>query len=394
VAFGQLCHALAGDPSHSLQAVGITGTYGKTSTERLLSGILSAAGQSHAALGADQVEQGGAMHVARWLAETRASGCHCAVLEASSRALASRQFSGLSLDAAVITNVRREHGSCHGSLRNYQVAKLRLLDQLKPAGFVVLNADDAVSRPLIKQLDWPTVTIGIQQPAELTATLLERHASEQTFLLDAGDESIVIRTHVIGDGHIYNCLSAAAVALRLGVEATHIVRGLEQVTALPNRLQRVECGQPFGVFIDASHTPHSLANALQTLRPVCSGNLHCLLGIDHNLPDTARAQLGRNLERYADSWLLTATRFDRRMSLRTAHEVLDGFDRPAQAHLMPDRAQAICWALAQAKAGDLVLLAGGAESMGPEEVPLCDEDVTRYWLQHVPQPKHCPWVPA
>jgi UDP-N-acetylmuramoyl-L-alanyl-D-glutamate--2,6-diaminopimelate ligase len=334
------------------------------------------------------------MHVARWLAEIRAGGCNCALVEASSRSLARRQLSGLTLDAAVITNVHREHGDWHGSLKNYQSAKLRLLDRLKPGGFVVLNADDAFSRPLIDKLTCPTVSIGIQQPAELTATLLERHASEQTFLLDAGDESIVIRTHVIGDGHIYNCLSAAAVALTMGLDATAIVRGLEQITALPNRLQRVECGQPFGVFIDASHTPHSLANALQTLRPVCRGNLHCLLGIDHCLPETARAQIGRNLERYADSWMLTATRFDRRMSLRTAHEVLDGFDRPAQAHLMPDRAKAICWALAQAKPGDLVLLAGGTESMGPEDVPLCDEDVTRYWLQHVAQPSECPWVPA
>ena len=82
------------------------------------------------------------------------------------------------------------------------------------------------------------------------------------------------------------------------------------------------------------------------------------------------------------------------MSLRTAHDVLDGFDRPAQAHLMPDRAKAICWILSQAQPGDVVLLAGGAESVGPDDVRLCDEDVTRYWLQHIDDPSQCPWVPV
>ena len=91
---------------------------------------------------------------------------------------------------------------------------------------------------------------------------------------------------------------------------------------------------------------------------------------------------------------MTSTRFDRKLSLRTAHEVLDGFDRPAQAHLMPNRARAICWALAQARAGDVILLAGGLESTGPGDVPLGDDDVARFWLHHVPAPSTCPWLPV
>ena len=221
--------------------------------------------------------------------------------------------------------------------RNYQRAKRRLLEQLKPGGFAVVNADDPVSQKLIDELDCPTMTIGIQEPADLTATVLERHPSEQTFMLDVGDESIVIRTHVIGDGHVYNCLTAAAVALAMGLDPAKIVRGIESVTALPNRLQRIECGQSFGVFVDACHTASSLNNALRTLRPVCQGDLHCVIGVDHRLSEVARAQIGRTLERLTDRCVLTGTRFDRKMSLRTAHDVLDGFDRPAQGHLMPDR---------------------------------------------------------
>jgi UDP-N-acetylmuramoyl-L-alanyl-D-glutamate--2,6-diaminopimelate ligase len=279
-------------------------------------------------------------------------------------------------------------------VRNYQAAKQRLLDQLKPGGFAVMNADDPLSRPLIDEMECATITIGIRQAADVTATLLERHASEQTFLLDVGDESIVIRTAMIGDGHVYNCLAASAVALTLGIDPAAIVRGIESLAEVPRRLQRIECGQAFGVFIDSSSTPQSLRNAIETLRPVCRGDMHCVMGIDHHLSDLARAQIGQALERSADKCVLTGTRLDRKLSLRTAHEVLDGFERPAQAHLMPDRAQAICWSLSQAQPGDVILLAGGIESQGPGDVPLNDEDVTRFWLQHAAQPSACPWLPA
>jgi hypothetical protein len=80
--------------------------------------------------------------------------------------------------------------------------------------------------------------------------------------------------------------------------------------------------------------------------------------------------------------------------MKMAHEVLDGFDRPAQAQLMPRRSRAICWTLSQAAPGDIVLLSGGRESLGPDDVLLTDEDVTRYWLQHVDQREACPWTPA
>ena len=88
-----------------------------------------------------------------------------------------------------------------------------------------MNADDPASRALLAKLDMPVLTFGLKNPAELSATLVERHRSEQTFLLDAGDESIAIRTRIIGDAHIYNCLAAAGVALTLGFDPSQIVRG-------------------------------------------------------------------------------------------------------------------------------------------------------------------------
>ncbi len=394
IAFGQLCHALANSPCRSLRTVGVTGTYGKSSVQNLLEGIFHAAGQSSTSLTSSVIEGLGPLQIAHSLAEARLAGQQVATLEASSLSLSRHLLSGTELDAAVFTNVRREHASQHGTLLNYQNAKKRLVNHLKPGGVAVLNTDDPVCRVLIEELDVPVMTYGLVHPAELTATVLERHACEQTFLLEAGDESHVVRTPIIGDGHVANCLAAAAVGLVAGLDLADIIRGLEMVEAAPGCLQRVECGQPFSLFVDHSATPHALANLLGTLRKVTTGNLICLLGVDHRQAEATRAQTGRVLERWCDTSVLTASRLDRKMALNAAHDVLDGFDRPAQAHVMPQRARAICWALEQAQAGDLVVLAGGTPADPTDDESLSDEDVSRYWLQHADRRTACPWLPA
>ena len=120
--------------------------------------------------------------------------------------------------------------------------------------------------------------MGIESPAEITAVPVEQCISEQTFLLTAGSETVPVRTQMIGTHHIYNCLAAAAVGLAYGIELTTVVRGLESVGHVPGRLERIECGQPFGVFVDFAHTPDALTGVLKTLRQVTSGRLICVFG--------------------------------------------------------------------------------------------------------------------
>ncbi len=158
----------------------------------------------------------------------------------------------------------------HGSLKNYRRAKRRLFEHLKPGGFAILNADDPETRFVLPELESPVITIGMHAQAQLQAQLLERCPSEQTFLLVAGQETVPVRTHSVGDAYIYSCLSAAAVGLVMGLDLTMIVRGLEQLEQIPGRLERIECGQEFSVFVDQAHTPTTLAAALQAsskLRP-------------------------------------------------------------------------------------------------------------------------------
>jgi len=255
---------------------------------------------------------------------------------------------------------------------------------LKPEGFVVLNADDPTCEKLLDEIGHPVLTVGMRNPAELTATVIERYQSEQTFLLHAGNESVAVRTRMIGEHHIYNCLAAAAVGLVMGIELSTVVRGIESVEGIPGRMERIDCGQPFGVFVDEARTPGSLSACLKALRRVTPGRVICVYGPDGRRPSELRPQLGTVVERGADVGIITANNPRHHEPLQIAHDVLDGYDRPGSAHVMPGRQRAIEWALGNAGRGDAVLIAGkGAETfqmVGGKKQTFDDREVARAWL--------------
>ena len=212
------------------------------------------------------------------LARMVTNECSHAAMEVSSHALAQSRIAGVRLDVACVTNVSRDHLNYHGTLGDYRLAKSKIFDYLAPEGFAVVNADDPIAAGYLRHFQGPALTIGIDKPAEITAVPVEQFPSEQTFLLTAGSETVPVRTRMIGTHHIYNCLTAAAVGLTYGIDLMTVVRGLEAVDYVPGRLQRIECGQPFGVFVDYAHTPDALAASLRALRQVTSGRLICVFG--------------------------------------------------------------------------------------------------------------------
>jgi len=397
-AYGRICQALAGDPSHELRVVGVTGTNGKTTTSCLIASILLAAGLRAGLSGTlgyvdgRLVEPPGlttppAEKLATLLRRMVEHDCTHAVLEVSSHALHQQRIAGIRLDTACLTNVRRDHLDYHCSLDHYRQTKARLFDHLAPEGLAVLNADDPFSAELLARLDGPALTIGIHNPAELTAIPLERHVGEQTFLLRAGSEVIPVRTRMIGSHHIYNCLLAAGVGLGYGIELSVVVRGLEAVEYVPGRLERVECGQPFSVFVDFAHTPDALRRVLTTLREVTPGKLICLFGAGGDRDQGKRPHMGAEVEKHADLCIVTSDNPRHEDPEQIARQILAGMKQPEQAVVILDRAEAICWALEQARPGDCVLIAGkGHETwqiVGEKRIPFDDRELVRRWLYEV-----------
>ena len=394
-AYARLCHALAGYPSEHLRVIGITGTNGKTTTSCLIASVLSTAGYHVGLLGTlggfdgldfrdPTLTTPPPDELACWLARSVANGCSHAVLEVSSHALDQSRIAGIKLDAACVTNIRRDHLDYHRSILDYRLTKSRLLDHLSGEGFAVVNADDPTSASYLARIGGPVLTVGIRAAAEISATPLEQYVSEQTFLLTAGSETVPVRTRMIGTHHVYNCLAASAVGLAYGVDLVTVARGLEAVEHLPGRLERLECGQPFGVFVDYAHTPDALTGSLEALREVVRGRLICVFGAGGDRDREKRPLMGRAVEANADRAVVTTDNPRTEDPKAIQDDVLSGLQRADEVVVIPDRAEAIHWALAEALPGDCVLIAGkGHEKyqiIGTERVPFDDRQVARQWL--------------
>jgi len=397
-AYGHICQALAGNPSQSLKLISVTGTNGKTTTSHLIASILQAAGMPCGLMGtlgsSDSVDETpaglttpSAPELANWLQRSARHGCQYAVLEVSSHAVAQRRIAGLEFSEIVLTNLRRDHLDYHQTVTDYHRAKTELFQYLAPGGVAVINADDPASRSCVPLIPGGVLSFGLKRPADITATLMERFKSEQTFLLAAGDATVAVRTAMIGDHHIHNCLAAAAVALAEGIDLATIARGLEAIVSVPGRMERIECGQPFGVFVDFAHTADALSAVLSTLREVAAGKLLCVFGAGGNRDAQKRPKMGRAVEELADLVVVTTDNPRREEPSAIAAEILAGLERPGDARWVPDRCEAIQYALSLAGPDDVVLIAGrGHEThqiVGYEPIALDDREVARRYLYNL-----------
>ena len=392
-AYGLICHALAGSPSQLMTTIGVSGTDGKTVTSHLIHSILQQAGHSTGLSTSIESRLGNIALppapnsnppvIADHLMQMVMNDCTHAVVESSSVSLAQRACSGLSLDAAVLTNIRHSSLGMHGSQENYLRAKTRLLDCLKPTGFAVVNADDPNTHKLLDEIETPALSIGIHQAAELTAKMIDRNLNEQTFVIRAGSESIAVRTKIIGKQHVYNCLSAAAVALTLGIDLPTIAQGLESAI-IPGRLERVDCGQTFDVWVDSAKTPTQVATAIAAVGCGTQGRVWCICSTNDEQTSDDRRKLGSILEKTADKAVITAAKVCQQIDYEPTHQVLDGFENPAEAQVIPNRLRAIEHVLSNAQPNDAVIVTGCGEKpiavVGEQNWNVCDRDVCQAWL--------------
>lgn len=397
---------LLADRSRRIKIVGVTGLDGTTTTSCLIASILTAANRKIGILGTLGCFDGRQVaHVphaasrptvlANWLERAISHGCTHAIIEVSPRSLREGWIDGLALDVACMVHSPVNVPFLRRSAQNQASSITNLLQHLVPEGLAVVSADDPIALERSSHHDGPVLTVGIQAEAEINATLVEQFSSEQTILLSAGVEAQPVRTRMIGLRHAYHCLTAAAVGLAYGIDLPTVVRGLEAIDYVPGHLERIECGQPFGVFVDHAQTPRAICASLATLREVIGGRLFCIFSAEgrrsprEDRPEarsrhaTRRRRLGGAVEQLADLAVLTDGDPRDEDPQNIIEDILAGLKRPAEAEVIPDRAEAIAWVLSQAKPGDGVLIAGVRHrtKQGSDGRSLVDDrQVARQWL--------------
>jgi len=386
-ALANLAACFYGYPARQLNVIGVTGTDGKTTTTFLISAMLDSAGRSTGLIGTVDFKVGArrwsnasrqttpeAVEVQELLAQMVAEKVPYAVLESTSHALALRKLLNCGYDVAVLTNVTQDHLDYHGSLEQYRRDKARLFGYLTsepPKPFVkfpktaIVNADDPNAALFLETAGPQTnhLTYAIYNPAEVRATEIVATASRLEYTLNSPAGNIRLNLRLPGEFNVYNSMAAACVGLSQGLTLAEIKTGLESVAGVPGRMQTVEEGQPFAVVVDYAHTPDSLAKVLNILRPLTTGKLITVFGSAGERDRVKRPLQGEIAARLADFAVFT----NEDPRLEDENQILDeiavgaeriGWQEHQNFLKIADRRAAIEAAVARAKEGDTILLAG------------------------------------
>ena len=388
-----LAHAATwwyGDPSHELAVIGVTGTDGKSTTCALAVAVLEAGGLPAGLIGTvetkiDGVREGNQEHVTtpqapELQAALRAmqnAGDRAAVVETTSHGLSLDRVTGIAYDVAVFTNLSHEHLELHGTFDRYRAAKLSLFEMLarttpaKPgvprAGIV--NRDDASAalfEAVVRESGARLITFGTDAGSQIRAERIEDDARRLRVHVATPRWSGPIDLQLAGRFNAHNALAAWAVGEAFGLPPDAIRHGLESVSGVAGRMERVDAGQPFGVIVDYAHSPAALEKVLDVLAPVAAargGGLIVVFGSAGERDRAKRPLMGRVAGQRARLVVLA----DEDPRGEDSAAILDAIARGAEAAglrrghnllLIPDRRTAIAAALERAAAGDIVLLAG------------------------------------
>ena len=370
-ALGPLAQAFHGWPARKLVNVGVTGTKGKSTITLLVRAILEAAGHKSALIGTISYETGtrsleannttpGAVDLAEMMAEMVRTGRTHLVMEVSSHALDQGRVAGVPYQAAAFTNLTGEHLDYHKTMENYLAAKAILFQELPAASAAVINFDDPSGPAIAKATSARVISYGLDGPRTLGAAIDSASATGTEFRMLCDGAEIHVNSPLIGRHNVRNNLAAAGICMSLGVDWPTIAATLSTNVRVPGRLDRVDVAAPFTVYVDYAHTDDALKNVLQAVRPVTQGRLIVLFGCGGDRDRTKRPRMARVAEELADVVIVTSDNPRTEDPAAIIDEILTGFTPAgrAKAQVQPDRRTAIEQTLAQAKPGDLVLLAG------------------------------------
>ncbi len=355
-------------PSQELFIVGITGTNGKTSvayyTKYLLDQLYGPCGM----IGTIEYVIGGLRHPAsrttpdvtanhKMLRDMVCHGCRSAVMEVSSHGLHQNRVGAVDFDVAIFTNLSSEHLDYHHSMEEYAEAKSSLFTNLKEDGVAIVNVDDPYHKRMLQDCKAKTFTFGIEAEADLRAKniLFDSAATAMTLVYD-GEERLFSWSNV-GRFNIYNALAAIAVGLVRGYSLEEVSQVVESAQAPPGRMESVPNEHGLKIYVDYSHTPDSLEQALRCAREFCRGRLIVLFGCGGDRDKEKRPKMGEIAEELADLVFITSDNPRSEDPETICKEIRAGMKSNSSA-LVVDRRHAIQFALMEAEEEDVVLIAG------------------------------------
>jgi len=412
-------------PSRGMRVAGITGTNGKTTVTYILESIFRAAGAAAGVVGTVNYRYRSSVLPAPHttpesvdlhglLADMARAGVESVAMEVSSHALELERVRGIDFDAAIFTNLTRDHLDFHGDMERYFHSKSKFFTDYLPASgkkkkSAVIHGSDPKGPELLEKsasLGLDAVSYGRDVKWDVHPVDVAGDLDGLRGKLQMGDRTIAFTAQLIGATNLENILAAAAAAFAMGIEPDAIVRGVGALKTVPGRLEKVENERGVTVLVDYAHTPDALERALKLLRPLTRGRLIAVFGCGGDRDRGKRPLMGEAGARLADIAVLTSDNPRTEDPMRILDEVEAGAKKTGARKsqrteleagkpkfetgfylVEPDRRAAIRYALTLARAGDLVLLAGkGHEDyqiLGTQKIHFDDREVARKEMEHL-----------
>ncbi|MBM4054312.1 MAG: UDP-N-acetylmuramoyl-L-alanyl-D-glutamate--2,6-diaminopimelate ligase [Planctomycetes bacterium] len=357
-------------PSSKMTIVGITGTNGKTTTSFLTKSVIEASGNKSGLIGTIHYQIGSriipanettpeSVDIQFYLSDMLNNNVKYAAVEVSSHALSQHRMDGVRFRSAIFTNLSAEHLDYHENIKKYREEKVKLVRGLDKDAFAVLNADHNTSKYFEKNTVAQIVWYGIKkESADVRAEIIDMSVEGTRFLLISPWGKTVVNLKLIGKHNVYNALAAAANGFCLGFDIEIIKKGLESLANIPGRLEKLEYGQEFDVFIDFAHTHHALQVVLNTLRSITAGRIILVFGCGGDRDRKKRAKMGHIAEKYSDLFWITNDNPRSEDPAGIINEIQKGIRGNSCYKVQQDRKVAIEEALSEAKKGDVVVIAG------------------------------------
>jgi len=397
-ALAQISAAFFAHPSRELRLVGITGTNGKTTSSYVVESILRAAGRAVGVIGTINYRIKGKKRPAptttpqsydlqRLLREMIADGVQDVVMEVSSHALDQGRVRGCHFDVGVFTNLSPEHLDYHEDMDRYFAAKKRFFQEIlveteKDPWWAIINLDDPLLRAFQEELSpLRGMTYGLDR-GEVRASNREVTLQGIRATLTTPAGTVDIQTPLIGEYNLYNIMAATAVGVSLGVNPDDIQQGIEALSQVPGRMERVGAGNPW-ILVDYAHTPDALRKTLKDLKRLATGKVLVVFGCGGDRDKSKRAPMGRIAAQWSDLAIITSDNPRSEEPLKIIEEIEKGAREicPQHYHVNPDRREAIKQAVALAGPRDIVLITGkGHEDyqiIGEERFPFDDREEAR-----------------
>ena len=371
-ALGPAASAVHHHPSTEMVLIGVTGTNGKTTTAFLVEAGLSAAGHATGLIGTVETRIAGRVvpgvrttpegsDLQRLLRDMRNHEVSAAAMEVSSHGLALSRVRGTRFAAVGFTNLSHDHLDFHADLESYYQAKATLFTAAY-APTAVVNLDDAAGRRLAAEtsLDVCGVSVRGHPQADVTAEDVVSQPDGSRFVARLDERRVDVRVQVPGTFNVDNALMAMALLDAAGIDLEMASAGIAGLAAVPGRMERVDAGQAFEVIVDYAHTPDALARVVEAVRSVTSGRVILVVGCGGDRDTAKRPVMGRVAAAGADMAVLTS---DNPRS-EDPDAILDAMMAGArdvagsQVRRESDRRRAIDLAIAEARTGDVVLIAG------------------------------------